>query len=76
MRIFKQKAKQGIDYSCCCCDRLLFQNQVQKCERHNYARIEQATNVSNLCIQEKYCHKCTEACPDDCIKSKLWICFT
>eukprot|EP00105_Crassostrea_gigas_P011512 XP_011427210.1 PREDICTED: uncharacterized protein LOC105328139 [Crassostrea gigas] len=76
VRIFKQKAKQGIDYSCCCCDRLLFQNQVQKCERLNYAKNQQATNVANLCIQEKYCHKCTEACPDDCIKSKLWICFT
>lgn len=50
VRIFKQKAKQGIDYSCCCCDRLLFQNQVQKCERLNYAKNQQATNVANLCI--------------------------
>lgn len=31
VRLFKEKAMQGINYSCCCCDRLLFQNQVQKC---------------------------------------------
>lgn len=33
VRVFKDKAKQGIDYSCCCCNRILFQNQVLRCEK-------------------------------------------
>lgn len=76
VRLFKEKAMQGINYSCCCCDRLLFQNQVKKCERNNYAGNEQTANVANLSIQEKYSHKCTETCAQNCIKSNLWICFT
>lgn len=66
----------GIDYSCCCCDRLLFQNQVQRCERNLYAKNQKAKDVADLCIQDKYCHTCTESCPQNCIKSKLWICYT
>lgn len=34
IKVFKAKAMQGNDYSCCCCDRLLFQNQVQRCGRN------------------------------------------
>lgn len=67
---------QGNDYSCCCCDRLLFQNQVQRCERNTYAKNDQAANVAEMCIQDKYCHQCTNSCPENCIWSKLWICFT
>nr|XP_034326029.1 uncharacterized protein LOC105328139 [Crassostrea gigas] len=76
VKLFKEKAVQGIDYSCCCCDRLLFKNQVQKCEQHNYAKNEHAANVADLCIQDKYCHHCSKACPKNCVKSNLWICFT
>ncbi|XP_062609537.1 uncharacterized protein LOC134271330 [Saccostrea cucullata] len=76
VRVFREKAVEGIDYSCCCCDRLLFQNQVQRCERETYAKNEQAANIANLCIQEKHCHKCTELCQKNCSKSKLWICYT
>lgn len=54
VRVFKEKAKQGIDYSCCCCNRLLFQNQVLRCERHTYAKNEQANTVAEMCIQTKY----------------------
>ncbi|XP_052719793.1 uncharacterized protein LOC128191648 [Crassostrea angulata] len=54
VKLFKEKAVQGIDYSCCCCDRLLFKNQVQKCEQHNYAKNEHAANVADLCIQDKF----------------------
>lgn len=67
---------QGNDYSCCCCDRLLFQNQVQRCERKTYAKNEQAANVADMCIQDKYSHQCTNSCPENCIKSKIWICYT
>ncbi|XP_062618494.1 uncharacterized protein LOC134280069 [Saccostrea cucullata] len=76
VRVFKGKAMQGIDYSCCCCDRLFFQNQVQKCERKTYAKNEEAANIADLCIQEKFCHQCSESCTENCAKSKLWICFT
>nr|XP_022310999.1 uncharacterized protein LOC111116305 [Crassostrea virginica] len=76
IKAFKEKAKQGIDYSCCCCERLLFQNQVQKCERDSYSRDMNATNVADLCIQEKFCHQCSESCPVNCTKYRLWICYT
>ena len=35
-----------------------------------------ASNVASLCIQEKYCHQCTESCPINCTKYRLWICYT
>ncbi|XP_062614203.1 uncharacterized protein LOC134275940 [Saccostrea cucullata] len=76
VRVFKGKVMQGIDYSCCCCDRLFFQNQVQRCERETYAKNEEAANIAEMCIQEKYCHQCSESCTKNCVKSKLWICFT
>ncbi|XP_078330659.1 uncharacterized protein LOC111107339 [Crassostrea virginica] len=76
IKVFKEKAKQGIDYSCCCCERLLFQNQVQKCDRESYSRDMNATNVADLCIQDKFCHQCSESCPLNCTKYRLWICFT
>lgn len=76
MRVFREKAKQSIDYTCCCCDRLLFQNQVQRCEKQTYAKNDLAANVADVCIQEKYCYQCTESCTENCIKSKLWICYT
>ncbi|XP_062615266.1 uncharacterized protein LOC134277003, partial [Saccostrea cucullata] len=76
VRVFKEKAMLGIDYTCCCCDRLFFPNQVQRCERETYAKNEKAANIANLCIQEKYCHQCSESCTENCVKSKLWICFT
>lgn len=47
IKVFKAKAMLGNDYSCCCCDRLLFQNQVQRCERNTYAKNEQAVNVAD-----------------------------
>ncbi|XP_078315563.1 uncharacterized protein LOC144619975 [Crassostrea virginica] len=76
VKMFKEKAVQGPDYSCCCCDRLLFENQVQKCEQTMYASNIQAANVAEMCVQEKYSHTCLNSCPKNCIKSKLWICFT
>lgn len=76
MRVFREKTKQGIDYTCCCCERLLFQNQVQRCEKQTYDKNDLTANVADVCIQEKYCHQCTESCTQNCIKSKLWICYT
>ncbi|XP_062571568.1 uncharacterized protein LOC134233602 [Saccostrea cucullata] len=72
----KEKSLEGIDYVCCCCHRLLFVNQVQKCDRQIYCKDELVRNVSNLCLQEIYFHKCTDSCPDGCTRSTLWICYT
>lgn len=76
VRIFKEKTKEGIDYTCCCCNRLLFQNQVQRCEQSMYIKNENAAKVANLYIQQKYRHNCTTSCPQNCVKSNLWICYT
>ena len=76
VRVFKEKAVQGPDYSCCCCDRLLFNKQVQRCEHEMYANNIEAANVAEMCVQEKYSHSCTNSCPKDCNRSKLWICYT
>ena len=76
VKVFKEKAKEGPDYSCCCCDRLLFEKQVQKCELEMYSKNMQAANVAEKCIQEKYIHSCSNSCPKICSRSKLWICYT
>lgn len=76
VRVFKDKAKQGIDYSCCCCNRILFQNQVLRCEKNTYAKHEQAESIANMCIQDKYYHQCTSSCSTNCNKAQLWICYT
>ena len=76
MRAFKEKASEDPDYSCCCCDRLLFENQVNKCEQEMYSRNIQASNVAEMCFQEKYSHSCSNSCPKNCSRSNLWICYT
>nr|XP_022311157.1 uncharacterized protein LOC111116452 [Crassostrea virginica] len=76
VKMFKEKAKQGIDFSCCCCDRLLFENQVQKCDRESYLKNMNAANVADFCIQDKHCHQCTGSCPVNCTKYRSWICYT
>nr|XP_022307930.1 uncharacterized protein LOC111113930 [Crassostrea virginica] len=76
VKVFREKAKLGIDYSCCCCDRLLFENQVQRCDRKMYAHNDHVAQIADLCIQEKYSHTCIESCAINCCKAKLWICYT
>lgn len=31
--MFKRNTVRGPDFACCCCHRLLFENQVQRCEK-------------------------------------------
>ncbi|XP_078311297.1 uncharacterized protein LOC144618640 [Crassostrea virginica] len=76
VRVFKEKAMEGPAYSCCCCDRLLFENQVQKCEQEMYSKNIQAAHVAEMCLQEKYSHSCSTSCPKNCNRSKMWICYT
>lgn len=76
VRVFKEKAMHGIDFTCCCCHRILFQNQVQRCEKSMYSKSEMAANVASQCIQEQNRHDCSTSCPSNCVKSSLWICYT
>ncbi|XP_062580136.1 uncharacterized protein LOC134242119 [Saccostrea cucullata] len=76
LALFKENTFKGIDFTCCCCNRLLFVNQVHKCDRQIYHKSECAAHVADLCIQENCLHQCTQSCPEDCSKSTLWICYT
>lgn len=76
VNLFKRNTIRGPDYVCCCCHRLLFENQVQVCDKNNYARNETAANVANVCIKDTFLHHCTSLCVENCTKSSLWICFT
>ncbi|XP_062579865.1 uncharacterized protein LOC134241859 [Saccostrea cucullata] len=76
LELFKENTFKGIDFTCCCCNRLLFVNQVQKCDRHIYQKSKLAAHIADLCIQENCLHQCTESCSEDCSKSTLWICYT
>ncbi|XP_061191743.1 uncharacterized protein LOC133199982 [Saccostrea echinata] len=76
LELFKENALKGIDFVCCCCHRLLFANQVQKCDHQLYCNNERSRHVADMCIQEKYLHNCTASCPEGCTRSELWICYT
>ena len=74
--LFKKKSKEFPDYVCCCCHRLLFVNQVHKCDIELYESKCNAKNIAEICIQKDYLHSCSESCPSDCTRSSLWICKT
>ena len=73
---FKDKASQGPVCTCICCQRLLFENQVQVYQDDLYKKkgtiIEHNARAS---IDSKFMHACTKECKD-CTRSKLWICKT
>lgn len=73
---FKEIAKEGPEYVCACCQRILFRKQVQACEKQMYGKNDASKNISEICIQDKYLHICSESCPKMCTKLSLWICFT
>lgn len=73
---FIQKTAQGPRFACSSCHRLLFQNQVQKCDIETYkVKSESVWKVARQCISDKYVHKCLPNCPQDC-PSSHWICKT
>ena len=70
---FRNKLSVGPDCVCAVCLKLLFKNQVLKCNRDRYRHSE--------FISEKYIHKCNNECvTGDCSlsgsRSCLWICYT
>ncbi|XP_062571478.1 uncharacterized protein LOC134233522 [Saccostrea cucullata] len=76
LALFRESVRNGPEYTCCCCHRLLFEHQVQGCTLEMYKGRHQAHEIAKACIQEKYCHECTLSCPMHCPQSSLWICFT
>ncbi|XP_061191659.1 uncharacterized protein LOC133199853 [Saccostrea echinata] len=76
VKSFKNCVRHGPEYVCCCCHRLLFENQVQGCTLEMYEKSIKAVHVANLCMDKKYVHSCTSACSQNCPKSCTWICFT
>ncbi|XP_062610660.1 uncharacterized protein LOC134272446 [Saccostrea cucullata] len=76
VKLFKESVRDGPDYICCCCHRLLFEHQVQRCRLDMYEKRHEAYKIALICIQEKCSHDCTLSCPVHCPQSSLWICFT
>lgn len=72
---FRRNTARGPDFACCCCHRLLFENQVQSCDRRTYDKNEKTCCVADTCITDKYLHQCS-TCSEICTKTSLWICYT
>ena len=75
---FKLKATEAPKYICCCCNRLFFKRQVDKCHPDKYTINRQVIEQS---ITTDLRHLCTDACDADCSDAKgpkahLWVCRT
>ncbi|XP_058472555.1 uncharacterized protein LOC131445864 [Solea solea] len=78
---FLCKVKDGPDFVCCVCQRLLFQYQVLSCKRSNYNNSDDMALIADKCISDKYLHTCNEICVSPCQllqspRGQLWICRT
>ena len=79
---FKDKVKQGPQYVCCVCHRLLFKHQVLQCKKYQYTKKGSVVDsVANKCITSTYLHECSDSCDTDCTlrqspSGKLWVCYT
>ncbi|KAK6168683.1 hypothetical protein SNE40_019873 [Patella caerulea] len=76
---FKKEKKNGPEYICCVCHRLLFNNQVTCCNEKKFksAKVKQ---IASECISKKYLHDCSNTCQNECphpqSSKSLWICYT
>ncbi|XP_038139885.1 uncharacterized protein LOC119782800 [Cyprinodon tularosa] len=78
---FLEKVKEGPDFVCCVCFRLLFKHQVLNCKRDTYKKTKQMSMIAEQCIKEDYVHICSNTCRTPCVflqtsKNKLYICHT
>ena len=74
---FKLKAAKGPVCACVCCQRLLFDDQVQTYNEDVYKRKSAFIGErAKSAISKRVLHTCTEECPEVCSKSKAWICKT
>ncbi|XP_049908659.1 uncharacterized protein LOC126395316 [Epinephelus moara] len=80
MEQFLEKVRDGPDFVCCVCHRLLFRNQVQSCVREVYGTSLATAGIAEQCISEKYLHRCNDQCVVPCqlvlSRGQLWICHT
>ncbi|XP_076132870.1 uncharacterized protein LOC143114916 [Alosa pseudoharengus] len=81
MSAFLNKVKDGPNYVCCVCHRLLFNHQVKHCSKDAYTKTPNMRALAEKCITEDYLHKCGESCADQCqwlnsCRRQLWICHT
>ncbi|CAG2199123.1 unnamed protein product [Mytilus edulis] len=77
---FRKNVSKGPEFVCSCCFRLLFENQVVQCKRELY-KPGCGKDIADICISEKYLHRCSEECKDECLyqgasRATLWICYT
>ncbi|XP_073681626.1 uncharacterized protein [Garra rufa] len=80
MQRFFDLAKDGPDFVCCVCQRLLFKHQVLNCNRDYYKK-KVIGLILDKCISEEYLHKCNKNCVMPCHllntpRGNLWICYT
>ncbi|TKS65838.1 ATP-dependent DNA helicase PIF7 [Collichthys lucidus] len=78
---FLDKVKNGPDFVCCVCHRLLFRHQVLQCRRDYYREKAGVCVIAEQCITEHYLHLCSRRCESPCRwvdtpRSELWICYT
>lgn len=78
---FLDKVKDGPEFVCCVCRRLLFRHQVLNCKREEYRKTETVASIAAKCITEDYLHQCCKDCDVPChwldtARGKLWICYS
>ncbi|XP_070407786.1 uncharacterized protein [Nothobranchius furzeri] len=78
---FLEKVKDGPDFVCCVCSRLLFKHQVLNCRKEYYKKTKEMSLIADKCISEDYVHRCTSACKSPCeffntSRNSLYICYT
>ncbi|KAK3101585.1 hypothetical protein FSP39_004665 [Pinctada imbricata] len=74
---FKIKAEKGPDFTCACCKRLCFDNQVVPCSFDAYAKKGlNVTNAATMSITHNSEHSYSDEGQDECFKVDLKICHT
>ncbi|XP_044221305.1 uncharacterized protein LOC122991901 isoform X4 [Thunnus albacares] len=80
MHQFLEKVRDGPHFVCCVCHRLMFRSQLLTCDREMYSRSSATTGIAEMCISEKFLHRCSDDCVVPCqlvsSRGQLWICYT
>ncbi|XP_049339759.1 uncharacterized protein LOC125804686 [Astyanax mexicanus] len=79
LKDFNSIIREGPDFVCCVCHRLLFKHQVSHCKMDKYKTTKEMQAVAEQCITEDYLHKFDHVCDVPCLwlttsKCQLWIC--
>ncbi|XP_043953976.1 uncharacterized protein LOC122820538 [Gambusia affinis] len=76
---FLDKVKEGPNFVCCVCFRLLFKHQVLNCRKDSYRKTKEMSLIADKCISDDYVHICNDACITPCnlktCRNKLYICY-